>query len=54
MVINSTAGIMFELAIVENKLSIGNILFYIWLVLSFVILIKILWKWWKEPLHFEH
>jgi hypothetical protein len=47
MMINSTAGIMFDNAFIHESISLGNILFYIWLLASIPLMIwfyKRLWK----------
>lgn len=49
MSINSTIGIMYNYAFVEEKITIGNILFYIWLIASLILLIWFYIKLWKTP-----
>ncbi|MEP6512403.1 MAG: hypothetical protein ABJA79_00945 [Parafilimonas sp.] len=48
MAINSTAGIMYNYAFIEGKLRIGNIIFYVWLVVSFVLLLWFYIRLWKS------
>lgn len=51
LLINMTAGIYFNLAFFEEKPSVWNILYYIFFLVSFVLLIMYLrkkWKGWKE------
>ena len=50
MVINSTAGIMYRLGIIEKKISLGNILFYLWLAGSFYLLYRIYQYLWSKSL----
>ncbi|MGI8950076.1 MAG: hypothetical protein ACR2FN_00685 [Chitinophagaceae bacterium] len=50
LLINCTAGIMFNLAFIENKISAGNILFYLWLLLSFILLLFLYKKLWQKPI----
>ena len=47
MLINSTIGIAFNFAFFENKPRIGNYIFYIWFIASFIILVKYYRKKWK-------
>ena len=53
LIINSTAGIMYGWAFPAKKISAGNIIFYVWLVLSFVSLLMYIIKLWNKPLDFE-
>jgi len=50
MLINSTVGIMYGYAFVEDKVRLGNILFYIWFILSLVALVWYLRKRWSKPI----
>ncbi len=47
MMVNMTAGIYFNLAFFEEKLSIWNILYYIFFLATLVLLIVYLRKKWK-------
>jgi len=47
MMVNMTAGIYFDLAFFEDQLSFWNILYYIFLLASFVMLMLYLRKKWK-------
>ncbi len=52
MLVNMTAGIYYGLGFFEKSPWWGNYVFYCWLLLSFVWLIKYFkkkWKGWKEP-----
>ena len=53
MVSNSTFGIMKGYAFIENTWQLGNVLFYIFLAISFFSLIFILYKIWKTPVGFK-
>ena len=53
MGLNSTFGIMLGYAYVEDKWQLGNIIFYIWFVISIPLLIWYLWKLWKEQEDFD-
>jgi ABC-type glycerol-3-phosphate transport system permease component len=48
LALNSTFGIMYGYAFPENKITIGNIIFYVWFIASLCLLIWILIKLWKE------
>lgn len=50
MLINSTVGIMWGYAFFDVSVSIGNIIYYIWLVVSFAVLIYFLVKYWRKPI----
>ena len=47
---NSTFGIMYGFAFPENKIGIGNIIFYVWFVASLAFLIWLYLRIWKKPL----
>lgn len=53
MAINSTAGIMYDLAFVHEKITTGNILFYIWFVISLSLFLWWIIRLWSKPIHFE-
>jgi hypothetical protein len=50
MAVNSTLGIMFDLAFIHDKISIANIIFYIWFLASLAFLIRFYIRLWKKPL----
>jgi hypothetical protein len=50
MAINSTLGIMYDFAFIHGKLSLANILFYIWFVASLALLLWFYIRLWKKPL----
>jgi hypothetical protein len=55
MAINSTAGIMYQFAYLQegDGIQVENIIFYLWLILSFIALLYYLIRLWKKPLNFE-
>lgn len=53
MAINSTAGIMYDLAFVHEKITTGNILFYSWFVISLSLFLWWIIRLWSKPIHFE-
>ncbi len=46
--INMTAGIFGGWLFFEHAPTIGNIIFYIWMLLSFIVLLRILYKTWNK------
>ncbi|MDB5230409.1 MAG: hypothetical protein JWN76_1214 [Chitinophagaceae bacterium] len=50
MISNSTIGLMYDLAFIHDKLTIGNVLFYLWLVTSTFFYLRWLIKTWSKPL----
>ena len=53
MGVNSTFGIMLGYAYIEGKLQIGNIVFYVWVVVGTPATIWYLRKLWKEQSDFD-
>ena len=53
MGVNSTFGIMLGYAYVEEKIKIGNVIFYLWLVLSLPAVFWYLKKLWAEQEDFD-
>ncbi len=47
LLVNSTIGIGFNFAFFENKPTLGNYIFYAWLLVSFFLLIIFYRKKWK-------
>lgn len=47
LLINVTAGLYFGLAIVHQRVSVGNILFYIWFLASIAGLLYFFYRYWK-------
>ncbi|QEC67707.1 hypothetical protein FRZ67_10535 [Panacibacter ginsenosidivorans] len=50
MIMNSTLGIMFDFAFVHDGISLGNVIFYIWFILSFAGMLWLYIRLWKKPL----
>jgi len=53
MAINSTAGIMYDLAFVHEHVTPGNILFFIWFAISTTAYLWWVIRLWKKPIDFE-
>lgn len=53
MAINVRFGIMDNYAFFENKISTGNIVFYVWFLISLSFIVYYIYKTWKEPLNFD-
>lgn len=53
MAINSTLGIMYDLAFVHERVTTGNIIFYIWFVISLVAYLWWVIHVWSKPIDFE-
>jgi len=51
MIINSTTGIMLGYAFMDGGLTLGNVIFYAWLLLSSAFVIRHLIKLWSKPLN---
>ncbi|MDE3252182.1 MAG: hypothetical protein KGO92_05200 [Bacteroidota bacterium] len=54
MAINSTAGIMYDLAFVHDKLTLGNLLFYGWFLISLTAFLWYIIRLWRKPIDFEN
>ena len=54
MAVNSTIGIMFDLAFIHDKISLPNIIFYVWFVVTLALLVWYYVRLWKKPLSDEH
>lgn len=50
LMINAVAGLKYELALFDQSHITGTVLFYIWLVSSFIVLLVLFKKWWKAHL----
>jgi hypothetical protein len=50
MMINLTLGIKLNLAFFETEVHWYNIVFYVWLMASFVVLIWLCFKIWQKPI----
>ena len=53
MVINTTAGIMYDLAFVHEHVTVGNILFFTWALLSLGAYLWYVIRLWRKPINFE-
>lgn len=53
MAINSTLGIMYDLAFVHERVTTGNILFFIWFAISLVAYLWWVIRVWSKPIDFE-
>lgn len=53
MALNSTAGIMYDLAFVHDHITIGNILFFTWFLLSLAAYLWYVIRLWRKPIDFE-
>jgi hypothetical protein len=54
MISNSTAGIMYGYAFWEKKMKLGNIIFYIWFIISLALLLWYMIRLWKKPLNIPY
>ncbi|SJZ80784.1 hypothetical protein SAMN04488132_104333 [Sediminibacterium ginsengisoli] len=53
MAINSTAGIMYDLAFIHDHVRTVNILFYIWFVISLAAYLWYVFRLWRKPIKFD-
>ena len=53
MAIDSTAGIMYNLAFIEDHITLGNVLFYIWFVASLGAYLWWVIRLWSKPIDYE-
>lgn len=53
MAVNSTAGIMYDLAFVHEHVALGNILFFIGFALSLSLYLWWVVRTWRKPIDFE-
>lgn len=53
LVLNSTFGIMYDYGFIHDHVRLGNIIFYIWLLLSLGAYVWWLVKVWSQPIDFE-
>jgi hypothetical protein len=52
MMINMTIGVKLGYAFFDKSVQTGNIIFYIWVLLSFIVMVKLFFRIWKKPI--EH
>lgn len=48
LILNMTFGIFFEFIFINEKISFGNIIFYLFLLLSLYFLIRFYYRTWKK------
>lgn len=48
LLINATAGIMYGHMFIDKKPTLGNIIFYCWLILSFILILRYYIKLWSK------
>lgn len=53
MLINTTAGIKYNLGFPEGGIKIANVIFYVWLIASLIWLIWYIVRLWKKPFVIE-
>ncbi|MDP1842338.1 MAG: hypothetical protein Q8K64_02870 [Sediminibacterium sp.] len=53
LAINSTAGIMFGYAFIQERIVTGNIIFYCWFIISFTLLLRWVLRLWSKPINFD-
>ena len=53
MAVNSTLGIMYDLAFVHEHVTTGNILFFIWFAISLAAYLWWVIRTWSKPIDFE-
>ena len=53
MAIDSTAGIMYNLAFIQDHITLGNVLFYIWFVASLAAYLWWVIRLWSRPIDYE-
>ncbi|MBY0482208.1 MAG: hypothetical protein K2Q21_12685 [Chitinophagaceae bacterium] len=53
MTVNSTAGIMYHLAFIEEKIQLKNVLFYLFLIISLAVLLWYIIRLWSKPIDYE-
>lgn len=53
LAINSTMGIMYDYAFIHDKITLGNILFFVWFVISLTAFLWWVIRLWSKPIDFE-
>ena len=48
LVINTIVGVKFDLAVVEDHVTIGNVLYYIWLIGSLIFMLLFFLRLWRQ------
>ncbi|MBS1747414.1 MAG: hypothetical protein JST21_14700 [Bacteroidetes bacterium] len=52
MMINMIMGVKLGYAFFKGSIQLGNIVFYIWALVSFIFMVRIFFRIWKKPI--EH
>lgn len=50
MTINTTLGIYFKLAFIQQRFTVGNAVFYVWLIVSAFLFLRFIIKQWSKPI----
>ncbi len=53
LAINSTMGIMYDYAFIHDKLTAGNIIFYVWFISSLSLFLWWVIRLWSKPINFN-
>ena len=53
LAINSSFGIMYDYAFIHDHVTTGNIIFYIWFLISFTTFLWWVIRLWSKPIDFE-
>ena len=53
MALNMTPGIMYDLAFIHERVRLGNVLFYIWFVISLTAFLWWVIHTWRKPIDFD-
>lgn len=53
LALNSTIGIMYDYAFIHDTIKMGNILFYIWFVISLTAYLWYVIRLWSKPIDFN-
>ena len=53
LAINSSFGIMYDYAFIHEQVTTGNIIFYIWFVISLTAFLWWVIRLWRKPIDFE-
>lgn len=54
MISNMTSGIMYDLAFIHERVTTGNILFYLWFFISLAAFVWWAIKTWRKPIDFDN
>ena len=53
LAINSTAGIMYDYAFVHETITMGNVFFYLWFLISLAAYLWYVIRIWSKPIDFQ-